>query len=94
MLGQPSPTLYLYVDRIRQNYRKLKSLSPDIEIYYAVKACPHPLILEALIGEGSNFDIASRYELDRLLSLGCDPSRMSYGNTIKKAADIAYAYEK
>lgn len=63
-----------------------------MDIYYAVKSCPNPRILEVLIEEGSSFDIASRYELDRVLSLGCPPDRMSYGNTIKKEADIAYAY--
>ena len=43
---------------------------------------------------GANFDIASRYELDRALSLDISPDRISYGNTIKKAADIQYFYEK
>jgi len=43
---------------------------------------------------GSCFDIASRYELDKVLKLGVSPERLSYGNTIKKAKDIAYFYEK
>lgn len=34
------------------------------------------------------------YELDKLLSIGVSPDRMSYGNTIKKSRDIAYFYEK
>ncbi|MBP9811757.1 type III PLP-dependent enzyme [Candidatus Gracilibacteria bacterium] len=86
------PTLYLFRHRIRDNYRKLKSLYPDTEIFYAVKACPHPKILETLIAEGSCFDVASIYELDRVLSLGCTPDRVSYGNTIKKEKDIAHAF--
>lgn len=47
-----------------------------------------------MIDLGANFDIASRYELDKILALGCEPNRLSYGNTIKKAKDIAYFYEK
>lgn len=43
---------------------------------------------------GANFDIASRYELDKVLALGVSPDRISYGNTIKKSVDIAYFYEK
>ena len=51
-------------------------------------------MLKLLNELGSNFDIASRYELDKILSLGVQPERLSYGNTIKKAKDIAYFYEK
>lgn len=51
-------------------------------------------ILKILIECGSNFDVASVFELDRILSLGCTPDRISYGNTIKKARDIAYAFAK
>lgn len=29
-----------------------------------------------------------------MLSLGCTPDRLSYGNTIKKEKDIAYAFAK
>ena len=51
-------------------------------------------MIELLRDLGSHFDIASRYELDRVLSLGVTPDRISYGNTIKKVADIRYFYEK
>jgi ornithine decarboxylase len=49
---------------------------------------------ELLRDLGSNFDVATRYELDQLLRLGVSPDRMSFGNTIKKEKDIAYFYEK
>lgn len=51
-------------------------------------------VLRLLDSLGSNFDIASRYELDKVLSLNISPDRISYGNTIKKAEDIKYFYEK
>ena len=44
--------------------------------------------------KGANFDIASVYELDRVLSLGISPDRISYGNTIKKSRDVRYFYDK
>lgn len=90
----PKPTLFLFRHRISTNYKKLQSLYGDTEIFYAVKACPHPKILETLIALWSCFDVASVYELDRVLSLGCTPDRISYGNTIKKEKDIQYAYSK
>lgn len=42
---------------------------------------------------GSCFDIASRFELDKLLAIGVKGERLSYGNTIKKGMDIKYFYE-
>ena len=42
---------------------------------------------------GSNFDVASVYELRKLLGLGVSPDRISYGNTIKKSEDIKEFYQ-
>ncbi|KZZ04002.1 ornithine decarboxylase, partial [Oleibacter sp. HI0075] len=55
---------------------------------------PEVAVLEILRDRGCNFDIASRYELDKVLSLGVGGDRVSFGNTIKKIKDIRYAYEK
>ncbi|MCQ4051992.1 type III PLP-dependent enzyme, partial [Klebsiella pneumoniae] len=44
--------------------------------------------------KGSSFDIASIYELDKVMSRGVGPERISYGNTIKKSRDIRYFFEK
>ncbi len=89
-----TPFLVIDQDIIRKKYRELTGYFPFAKIYYAVKANPAIPVLEALRDLGSCFDIASRYELDRVLSLGVSPERLSYGNTIKKPADIKYFYEK
>lgn len=89
-----SPFLLMDLGIIRKNYRNLREWFPFAKIYYAVKANPGKPILELLRDLGSCFDVASIYELDSLLEIGVDPERVSYGNTIKKAKDIAYAYEK
>ena len=60
-------------------------------VYYAVKANPAMPILARLVALGSAFDVASPAEIDRVLLAGADPSTISYGNTIKKRRDIAYA---
>jgi ornithine decarboxylase len=67
---------------------------PYAKIFYAVKANPAPEILTLLRDKGCSFDIASRYELDKVLALGVSPERVSFGNTIKKSKDIRYFYEK
>ena len=42
---------------------------------------------------GSFFDTASIYEIETCLDIGASPDRIAYGNTIKKARDIAKAHE-
>ena len=89
-----TPFLILDLNVIARKYDALHKSMPFAKIYYAVKSCPHDKVLEVLAKKGSCFDIASRYELDQMLALGVSADRLSYGNTIKKAKDIAYAYEK
>ncbi len=89
-----TPCVVINLRTIKKNYIKLQNSFPFAQIYYAVKANPHPQVITLLNELGSNFDIASRYELDKVLELGVTPERISYGNTIKKSKDIAYFYEK
>ncbi|MDR0668570.1 MAG: type III PLP-dependent enzyme [Treponema sp.] len=89
-----TPCIVVNTNTIRLNYQRLRGFFPYSQIYYAVKANPEPEIVSLLAEMGSNFDIASRWELDMVLSLGISAERVSYGNTIKKARDIAYFYEK
>ncbi|MFL1461658.1 type III PLP-dependent enzyme [Roseococcus sp. DSY-14] len=90
---QPAtPCLVLDVDRVAQNYGRLKAALPLARIYYAVKANPAAPILERLAGLGSFFDAASFEEVRMCLEAGAPGARVSYGNTIKKERDIAAAY--
>jgi ornithine decarboxylase len=77
-----------------EKYSELQNALPSAKIYYAVKANPENAILKVLDSLGSYFDVASRYEIDQLLAMGISADRLSYGNTIKKEVDIAYAHEK
>ncbi len=89
-------TPFLVVDTatVGRQYNELVGAFPYASIYYAVKANPAPEVISLLRDKGSNFDIASIYELDRVLDLGISPERISYGNTIKKSRDIRYFYER
>jgi ornithine decarboxylase len=89
-----TPYIVINLKTVKLNYQRLQGLFPYSEIYYAVKANPDPEVVSLLAGMGSNFDIASRAELDMVLSLGIRAERVSFGNTIKKVRDIAYFYEK
>ena len=93
-LGKPTPCLIFDLPTLREKYAELESAFPFADIYYAVKANPDADIIRCLDTLGANFDIASVYELQKLLDLGVESARVSYGNTIKKAADIAFAYQQ
>jgi len=89
-------TPFLVVDTatVGRQYDELIDAFPYANIYYAVKANPAPEVIGLLRDRGSSFDIASIYELDRVMSMGVGPERISYGNTIKKSRDIRYFFDK
>ncbi len=89
-----TPFLLMDTSIIRENYHTILNAIDRSRVYYAVKANPNPKILKALNEEGSSFDIASIGELKALLEIDVDPEKISYGNTIKKKEDIAFAYGK
>ena len=86
------PTLALSREAVRYQYRALSSGLGRAHIHYAVKANPQREVLETLVSEGSRFDAASRGEIELCLSLGAKPEHISFGNTIKRATDIAFAH--
>jgi len=88
-----TPFLIVDLQKIERSYDELVEHMPFAKIHYAVKANPMDKVVLALKKKGSNFDVATVYELDQLIRLGVEPERISYGNTIKKEKDIAYAYE-
>ncbi|WP_108892682.1 type III PLP-dependent enzyme [Palleronia abyssalis] len=86
------PTLVIDTAQVVANFRALQAGLGAASIHYAVKANPHPAIIQTLIAEGSGFDAASRGEIELCLSQGARPEKISFGNTIKKARDIAFAH--
>ena len=89
-----TPFVVIDLETISEHYDTLAEYFPYANVYYAVKANPAPEVLTLLRDKGSNFDVASIYELDKLLGLDVSADRCSYGNTIKKSKDIRYFYEK
>ena len=86
------PTLVIDLDRVSAQYRALKAGLGRADIHYAVKANPSREIIARLVDMGSHFDAASRGEIALCLAEGAEPSEISFGNTVKRASDIAWAY--
>ena len=89
----PTPCLVVDLEVIAENYRQLRRYLPIARVFYAVKANPAPALISALVELGASFDVASPGEIDLCLDAGAPPERISFGNTIKKQRDIAYAHE-
>lgn len=88
-----TPFLIMDLDILKENYNRIKNIYEGIQVFYAVKANSNVRIIETLRDMGSSFDVASRGEIEKLLSLNISPKRMSFGNTIKKETHIAFAHE-
>lgn len=86
------PTLVIDTQAVARQYAALSQGLGRARIHYAVKANPAPEILRTLRELGSNFDAASRVELQMCLDAGARPDQLSFGNTIKRASDIAWAH--
>lgn len=88
-----TPLLVCDLRRIESNYKRLKSLLRRFDLYYAVKANPHPLILKTLVKLGSCFDVASKNEIQMCFDAGAKPEQILYANPVKPREHLKFAYD-
>jgi ornithine decarboxylase len=89
-----TPVLVVSLDKATQNYHALVEAMPDAWHHYAIKANPHPDLLVRLNELGCRFECASVNEIDMCLAAGATPSRILYGNPLKKAEEIRQAFAR
>lgn len=85
------PTLVIDSARVGAQYDALAQGLGTARIHYAVKANPAPEIIRLLVQRGSRFDAASRGEIELCLAQGARGCDISFGNTVKRPNDIAFA---
>lgn len=83
-----APLLVMDCDVARQQFHGLSRALPGVDLYYAVKALPHPDLLSVLHEAGAGFDIASSGEIDALRQLKVVPRRTIHTHPIKRDRDI------
>jgi ornithine decarboxylase len=88
------PVLVFDLDLLRAKYRALDAGLGDAVIHYAVKANPAPEVIRSLAALGSRFDAASKGEIALCMGLGVAPEHIAFGNTIKRAEDVVWAYAR
>jgi len=92
---QPAtPCLVVDLDIVERKYQGLTQSLPLAEVFYAVKANPAPEVLGRLAKLGASFDTASSGEIRSVMAHGVPAEKISFGNTIKKATDIAWAHQQ
>ena len=87
-----SPVFAYSLEVARNQWLRLRAALPSrVRLAFAVKANPHPTLLEAFAGLGSSFDCASGGELSRVQALGIGPGRTFYTGPGKRTHELAQA---
>ncbi|ORZ00431.1 pyridoxal-dependent decarboxylase [Syncephalastrum racemosum] len=79
------------IGEVYRQHLRWKRLLPRITPYFAIKSNPDPLVSKLLASLGCGFDCASKSEIQQVLDLGVEPSRIIYANPCKQASFIRYA---
>jgi ornithine decarboxylase len=94
LVGQfGSPLLIIDCERVRVQLRKLKKALPRVELHYALKPLPHPAVVQVVLAEGGNLDLATTGEVQLVQRLGASPERCIHTHPIKRCQDIRNALE-
>jgi diaminopimelate decarboxylase len=87
-----TPVFAYSLGAARAQWLRLRKAMPErARLAFAVKANPHPTLLEAFAELGSCFDCASGGELTRVHALGIGPGRTFYTGPGKRTEELALA---
>ncbi|MCZ7647245.1 MAG: type III PLP-dependent enzyme [Planctomycetota bacterium] len=86
-----TPLMVLDRASLIAEYQRFKRLLPRVELYYAIKANPHPDIIKTFRDLGGCFDVASEGEMRHVLAQGVKPSRIIFANTVKRPEALQFA---
>ncbi|KHJ31027.1 putative ornithine decarboxylase [Erysiphe necator] len=64
---------------------------PRVRPFYAVKCNPDPQVICLLEKLGTGFDCASKAEIEQILNIGVDPTRIIYAQPCKTNSYVRYA---
>jgi ornithine decarboxylase len=80
------PVIVVDLGDVNRKHQQWLRLLPRIEPFYAFKCNSDPAIGQALASLGTGFDCASLVEMETILGLGVDPSRIIYAHPCKVVA--------
>jgi len=86
-----SPLLVVSKRVLLAQFQALRAYLPGVDLYYAIKAFPHPAVIQLLAEAGCHFDVASEGEIDLLKPLQVSGRRTIHTHPVKKDRDIKAA---
>lgn len=81
----------LDIGDIVKKHQIWKEKLPRVEPFYAVKCNDSLIVLEVLAALGVGFDCASKIEINKVLGVGVDASKIIFANPAKPASHIRHA---
>jgi len=97
VMDDRSDPVYVYDEgTLRSNARHVRRLNAIDRTYYAVKANPHPRVLEILADEGIAFECVSPGEVERVREVlpGLSPDRILFQPNFAAIDEYAAAFEQ
>jgi len=79
------------LQRIVSKYEEWVTNLPRVKPFYAIKCNPNPAIIKLLASLGTNFDCASKAEIQQILGSGISSSRIIFANPCKMKSHLEYA---
>lgn len=85
------PFYIININNLIKSYQTWIELMPNIKPYYAVKCNSNIVLLKSLSLLGCNFDCASESEIQMILNITDDPTRIIFANPCKISSHLKYA---
>jgi len=93
LVSKKETPFYLFaLPEIERKYSFIKKNLNQAKLFYALKANSEIGVLKKLNDLNSNFEVASKEEIQKLINLQVEPAKIIFGNPVKKVEDIDYAY--
>jgi diaminopimelate decarboxylase/aspartate kinase len=96
LAGEGTPRYVYDLATVRERARALGAIGAVERRFYAIKANPHPAILETLEAEGYGFECVSAGELAHVFDVlpDLDPTRVLFTPSFAPRAEYAFARER
>lgn len=88
------PFYIVDISEVQRRYMLWVKYLPRIQVYYAIKSNPDPMLLHILYKLGSGFDCASKDEIILAVSTGVSIDKLLYANPVKDTESLKFARSK
>lgn len=93
-IKQETPDEAFYIvnlSKVEEAYNRWTFNLPNVQPYYAMKCNPNPKVLSILYKMGCNFDCASKSEMEQIMKISDDASRILFAHPCKYPSHLEYA---